>query len=374
MTEKIRRLVSHAGGLARDLQGRPRGGPAHAQGGRDREGLPRRHDRDRDGPGHRQVAWTTSPTPSRASPWRSRASAARAGAPWRPLVVASNLPDIDCRRSAWAGRRPISSITATSATRSWARPLLALALALALRLTVRGSRFLGLLAVGLVGVAGHVFMDLWTSYGTRVFSPFDRTFYTWDLVFIIDPVILLILLTTVLLARRPTFGSRAATVGLGLVLAYVGGRAVLHARAVDELVARVPDAHVLRATALPNPIDPRVLARPRRHRPLVLDRRGPPGRRLAPAPTARQASREPDRVPGSRQQRDRRDLPRLLDLPVARGQRDPRGDRRRLARPPVRGGRPQFLHGPRSRWTRRADPEPGFPLLEGARLRRRPPR
>lgn len=172
------------------------------------------------------------------------------------MVVASNLPDIDClfglagTASYLQHHRDLSHSVVGA-------PLLALALALVLRLALRGSRFLGLFASALVGVACHVFMDLWTSYGTRVFSPLDRTFYTWDLVFIIDPIVLLILLSAVFLARRPAFGPRAATVGLGLILAYVGGRAVLHARAVDELVERVPDAHVLRATALPSPVDPR---------------------------------------------------------------------------------------------------------------------
>jgi inner membrane protein len=176
--------------------------------------------------------------------------------------VASNLPDIDLlfglagSASYLQHHRDLSHSVVGA-------PLLALALALALRLGLRGSRLLGLLASALAGVAGHVFMDLWTSYGTRVFSPFDRTFYTWDLVFIVDPAVLAILLIAVLLARRPSFGPRAATVGLGLVLAYVGGRAVLHARAIDELVARVPGGHVRRAAALPSAIDPfawRVLA------------------------------------------------------------------------------------------------------------------
>ena len=171
------------------------------------------------------------------------------------LVLASNLPDIDCLfglegTAAYLQHHRDLSHSVVGA------PLLALALAAALRLFLKGSRFLDLLAAALAGVTAHVFMDLWTSYGTRVFSPFDRTFYTWDLVFIVDPVILVLLLATVLLARRPALGTRAATVGLGLVLAYVGARAVLHARAVDELVARVPGGHVLRAAALPSPLDP----------------------------------------------------------------------------------------------------------------------
>ncbi len=177
-------------------------------------------------------------------------------------IVASNLPDIDLLfglggpASYLQHHRDISHSLVGA-------PLLALALAVGVRLTLRGSRFLGLLAATLAGVTAHVFMDLWTSYGTRVLAPFDRTFYAWDLVFIVDPIILAFLLITAVLARRPTFGTRAATAGLGLALAYVGGRAVLHARAIDELVARVPGGNVSRTAALPSPVDPftwRVLA------------------------------------------------------------------------------------------------------------------
>ena len=177
-------------------------------------------------------------------------------------IVASNLPDIDILfglggpASYLQHHRNISHSVLGA-------PLLALALAAGLRATVRGSRFLGLLAAALAGVAGHVLMDLWTSYGTRVLAPFDRTFYTWDLVFIVDPVILALLLIAAFLARRPALGARMATVGLGLVLTYVGGRAVLHARAIDELMARIPAVGVARVAALPSPVDPfawRVLA------------------------------------------------------------------------------------------------------------------
>jgi len=177
------------------------------------------------------------------------------------LVVASNIPDLDLlfglqgTASYLQHHRDLSHSVLGA-------PLLALAVAGGLRLMLRGSRFVWLLVSAFVGVAGHVVMDLWTSYGTRILSPFDRTFYAWDLVFIVDPLILGLLTLTILLARHPALGSRAATVGLGLLLSYVGGRAVLHARAVDEAAARVPGV-ARRVAALPSPLDPfrwRVLA------------------------------------------------------------------------------------------------------------------
>ncbi len=171
------------------------------------------------------------------------------------LVLASNLPDIDI----------VFGLQSTAAYLEHHRdishsvfgaPLLALALAGLLWLTLRRTRFVPLLACSLAGVSVHVFMDLWTSYGTRVLAPLDRTLYTWDLVFIVDPLILLVLLGTLLACLRLPQPGRMAALGLGLVLCYVGARAVLHMQAVEEGIARVPGAGVVKAAALPSPLEP----------------------------------------------------------------------------------------------------------------------
>ena len=47
----------------------------------------------------------------------------------------------------------------------------------------------------------HIVLDLWTSYGTRALLPFDSTWYSWDWMFIIDPVFLFLLLTACFGAR-----------------------------------------------------------------------------------------------------------------------------------------------------------------------------
>jgi len=171
------------------------------------------------------------------------------------LVLASNLPDVDL----------IFGLRGTAAYLEHHRdmshsivgaPLLAVGLALASRAVVKQSRLPWLLLCSLLGVAGHVFMDLWTSYGTRVFSPFDHRFYAWDLVFIVDPLILALLLGTVMLATRPVLGARAAAAGLALLLAYAGGREALHARALKMALGQFPAGAVVDAAALPSPLDP----------------------------------------------------------------------------------------------------------------------
>ncbi len=177
------------------------------------------------------------------------------------LVIASNLPDVDLVTAASGSAVYLEHHRGVSHSIVGA-PLMALGLALLLRLFVRGSRLLPLLACSLAGVAGHVFMDLWTSYGTRVLSPFDRRWLTWDLVFIVDPWVLALLLIAVLWKRGLPQAPRIATTGLGLVLAYVGLRAVTHAQALDQAAARLPRP-AARMAALPSPLDPfrwRVLA------------------------------------------------------------------------------------------------------------------
>jgi inner membrane protein len=83
------------------------------------------------------------------------------------LVLASNIPDVDMlfglqgTASYLQHHRDLSHSVVGA-------PLLALGLALGFRLALRGSRFVGLFVAALAGVAGHVLMDLWTSYGTRV--------------------------------------------------------------------------------------------------------------------------------------------------------------------------------------------------------------
>lgn len=172
------------------------------------------------------------------------------------LLIASNLPDIDLVSALQGSAAYLEHHRGVSHSVLGA-PLLALGLAVAIRLLVRGSRLLPLLACALAGVAGHVFMDLWTSYGTRVLSPFDRRWLTWDLVFIVDPWILAILLVAVLWRRAGAEAPHIASAGLGLVLAYVGGRAVLHRQALDQGLARLPaQSTVVRAAALPSPLDP----------------------------------------------------------------------------------------------------------------------
>jgi inner membrane protein len=176
------------------------------------------------------------------------------------LVIASNLPDIDIVSWALGTTSYLAHHRGLSHSIIGA-PLLAVALALLLRLILRGSQLRSLVVCCLAGVAGHVFMDLWTTYGTRVLSPFDQTWYGWDLVFIMDPFVWALLAGSaiacaLLAARGSAMAARAASVGLGLLLTYVGARAILHAQALEQARHVLPAGGVPLLAALPSPIDP----------------------------------------------------------------------------------------------------------------------
>jgi len=116
----------------------------------------------------------------------------------------------------------------------------------------------------------HILLDFTNNYGVRPFWPFSEKWYSWDIVFIGEPVIWALLILGLVLPtffalidkeigarRRGPSGRVAATLALvGIVLLW-GVRDYEHRRAVDALQSRTyNDAAPLRASAYPKPIDP----------------------------------------------------------------------------------------------------------------------
>src|SRR5664279_2704244 len=48
--------------------------------------------------------------------------------------------------------------------------------------------------LALLAALSHLLLDYTTDYGIRLFEPFDWRWYSWDIVFIIEPLILLVLI------------------------------------------------------------------------------------------------------------------------------------------------------------------------------------
>ncbi len=116
----------------------------------------------------------------------------------------------------------------------------------------------------------HILLDFTNNYGVRPFWPFSEKWYSWDIVFIVEPVLLVFLFLGLVLPalfalidreigarHRGPRGRGAATLALvGVVLTW-GLRDYEHRRAVNALEARTyQGADPLRVSAYPHWIDP----------------------------------------------------------------------------------------------------------------------
>ena len=116
----------------------------------------------------------------------------------------------------------------------------------------------------------HILLDFSNNYGVRPFWPFWEKWYSWDIVFIVEPVILIFLVAGLVLPalfslindeigvrRKGPQGSLAAIVTLLGVLALWGVRDYEHRRAVNALQSRVYDgADPIRVSAYPYWLNP----------------------------------------------------------------------------------------------------------------------
>jgi inner membrane protein len=122
----------------------------------------------------------------------------------------------------------------------------------------------------LLGALVHLFQDFTNNYGVRPFAPFNEKWYAWDIVFIIDPVMLVALLLALTLpglmalvteeigSAKPQFRGRGAAIFALLCLAAVIlVRDFEHRRAVNALNARTyRDQEPLRVAAFPHMVNP----------------------------------------------------------------------------------------------------------------------
>jgi inner membrane protein len=116
----------------------------------------------------------------------------------------------------------------------------------------------------------HVLLDFTNNYGVRPWWPFAERWISWDIVFIVDPVILLALILGLVVPslfslineeigvrEKSLPGRAAATIALIAVVAWWGLRYYEHSRAVAALEARsYQSSYPLRASAYPYWINP----------------------------------------------------------------------------------------------------------------------
>jgi inner membrane protein len=127
-----------------------------------------------------------------------------------------------------------------------------------------------LYAYALLGALVHLFQDFTNNYGVRPFAPFNEKWYSWDIVFIVDPIMLLALFLALVLpglmaivteeigSRKPQFRGRGAAIfALICLAAVILVRGIEHRRAVNALNSRMyRDQDPIRASAFPQPINP----------------------------------------------------------------------------------------------------------------------
>ena len=282
------------------------------------------------------------------------------------LIVGANLPDIDLVAALGGGA------TYLNYHRGFTHSILGAAL---LATLLGGAAFfLGrkapaakkagppvdarwLLITAWIALASHVLMDFTNSYGIRPFLPFSGRWYAWDIMPIIDPLLLALLVLG--LASPALFrliseevGARKTSYRGGAIFALVsmlvlwGVRDLAHRRVLGFLDSHTyAQEYPLRIGAFPAPINP-----------FSLDRSGGNGFGLPPGRGQRSRGRRGrgthQRLPqtrkyagvgGGNEDAHGTNLPRLRAVSLAQR----RGERQRLA---------SHHHGPSIRVTQFATP------------------
>ena len=116
-----------------------------------------------------------------------------------------------------------------------------------------------------IAALSHILLDFTNNYGVRPFWPFSERWYSWDIVFIVEPMLLIFLIGGLVIPslfslvdqeigvrNRSPRGRLAARLALIGVVFTWGGRDFEHRRAVAALEARTyRDAAPIRVSAYP---------------------------------------------------------------------------------------------------------------------------
>ncbi len=115
----------------------------------------------------------------------------------------------------------------------------------------------------------HILLDFTNNYGVRPLEPFSYKWYSWDIIFIFEPLLyvffflglampaLFALINEEIGARRKPRGRTGAVIALVLMVALWGFRDYHHRRAIAALNARLyHGAEPLRVSAYPYYLDP----------------------------------------------------------------------------------------------------------------------
>jgi inner membrane protein len=127
-----------------------------------------------------------------------------------------------------------------------------------------------LFLIGIVAALSHILLDFTNNYGVRPFMPFNWHWYSWDIVFVVEPLLLLILTLGLILpeifalvgsdigARRERSRGRGPAIVAFVAIALLWWiRDYEHRRAITLLTAGdYRGETVKKAAAVPYPVNP----------------------------------------------------------------------------------------------------------------------
>ncbi|MES1254747.1 MAG: metal-dependent hydrolase [Acidobacteriota bacterium] len=138
------------------------------------------------------------------------------------------------------------------------------------------ASFAALLLLSVLGVSAHILMDMPTSYGTRLLSPFNWQWFSVDWMPIVDAYLLAVLGASLLFRRHsPAARRRQASIALLMMVGDYGLRAAAHHTAISrarDLFAATPACVPAPASAIMEvwPLPPAEHSEPRGERPSCL--------------------------------------------------------------------------------------------------------
>ena len=170
------------------------------------------------------------------------------------VTVTSVLPDVDVFLS---GSALDSLQTHRGMTHSlFGAAIGALAVAWVVRrFILKEVPFLKLYAVALSGLSLHILFDLVTSYGTMIFMPFSRYRALFDVLFIIDPYLDLILIAGLVLGWKG-WGERGYRLGTAALAAYMAINIAISATAFLYMDRWATERGLTAIAAVPVPFSP----------------------------------------------------------------------------------------------------------------------
>ncbi len=173
------------------------------------------------------------------------------------LVLCTNLPDIDGLLGVFGGRI-LSLQHHRGITHSLLfAPAFALLPAGVFYLLRKRQDFRTLWIIGQVGIIIHIFFDLVTPFGTRIFLPLSSERFSLDWMFIIDPVFTIVLAFGLLTGKLIRKRRKLVVLIAGIVVVlYLATEAIMHSVALNRVEDVVNNRgwKATKISALPQPL------------------------------------------------------------------------------------------------------------------------